>query len=153
MKKSNFLIPLTVLFLLPVMMLLQQKMMPAVSPKVTSSPWKKVDFLLMRATEGGLVYHRNHAQHVAYAAGVYAAWGKLETAEKWFKLGAEKFQYPSVMVYYGDHLTQHHRFAEARYWYNRAEAHAVKDRQKGFLFILRKKVELLNAAEKGAVKK
>lgn len=153
MRKKNTVIACAGILLLPLLVLLQQMLFPRTSPPVPGDGILKIDYLLLKATEEGLVYNRDHARHVAYAAAAYASKGKHATAEKWFKLGAEEFKYPSIMVYYGDYLTGQRRFKEARFWYGTAESFARRDGKKGFLFILHKKVEMLNAVEKGALKK
>jgi hypothetical protein len=153
MKKANTVIALAAILILALLMLLQQFLMPRTFSGKRWNLSRVMDMKLAEATEFGMIYYRNHAQHIAYAAAAYATAGKHSTAQKWFYKGAAEYRFPSVMVFFGDYLTYHRRFREARHWYRLALSYAMRDRQQRFMFILRKKMELLDAAEAKAVKK
>ncbi|MBE6384898.1 MAG: hypothetical protein E7048_04435 [Lentisphaerae bacterium] len=153
MRKVNTFTALGIIVCLPLLMLLQQFLMPR---SFSGKRWKlpdSVDMKLVAATEEGLVFNRARAKHIAYAAAVYAAQGKHDIAQKWFLLGSAEFRYPSVMVFYGDYLAWHRRFQEARHWYKLAAFFAEQDKQLVFLQILRKKMAYLEAEERKAVRK
>ena len=153
MRKKNAFLAAAVICALPLLMLMQQRLMPRSTPKRPFVPiWQKNAKLLL-ATEDGRVYNRANATHIAYAAAVYAAQGKHNTAQKWFLLGAAEFRYPSVMLFYGDYHFYHKRYRAARHWYDLAKYYANHDRQGGFLRFIKQRTDVLDALEKKKVKK
>ena len=142
MKKHNLYIALGTLLSLPLLLLLQQFLMPRQTPR-PPRPLRFYDVKLQIATEQGLEYGRTRARHIAYAAAVYASRGQHRTAENWLRLGAAEFRYPSMMQYYGDYLFSQKRYIESRRWYLLAENYALADRQSFFANLVRKKINVL----------
>lgn len=138
---------------IPVLMLLQQFLLPRSTPGTPQHLIRKIDYKLMLATEDGRVFNRANAKHIAYAAAVYAAQGKHNTAQKWFLLGAAEFRYPSVMLFYGDYHFYHKRYRAARHWYDLAKYYAQHDRQGQFLRFIKERTDALDSLEKQKVKK
>ena len=153
MRTVNTWFAAAVICAIPVLMLLQQRLMPRSTPKVPPHLVRKIDYKLVLATEDGRVFNRANAKHIAYAAAVYAAQGKHDIAQKWFLLGAAEFRYPSVMLFYGDYHFYHKRYHAARHWYALAKYHAQHDRQGQFLRFLKERTDVLDALEKQKVKK
>lgn len=143
MKKNNFYIALGALAAVPLLLLLQQFLMPRKAPR-PPRPLRIYDRKLRIATEEGLEYGRDRAKNIAYAAAVYAARGKHKTAENWLRQGAAEFRYPSVMQFYGDYLFSQKRFMEARRWYLLAEKYALADKQAFFAGFVRKKITVVD---------
>ena len=142
MKKHNFYIALGTLAALPLLMMLQQFLMPRQTPR-PPRPLRIYDHKLRIATEEGLIYGRESAQSIAYAAAVYASRGQHRAAENWLRLGAAEFRYPSLMQFYGDYLFSRKRYVEARRWYLLAEKYALADKQAFFADFVRKKITIL----------
>ena len=103
MRKKNAFLAAAVIGALPLLMLMQQRLMPRNNPAAPPHLMLRQDQKLLWATEDGLIYNRFYARNVAYAAGFYAARGEHVKAQKWFQLGAAEFRYPSVMLLYGDY--------------------------------------------------
>ena len=85
MKKNNFYIALGALAAVPLLLLLQQFLMPRQTPR-PPRPLRIYDGKLRIATEEGLEYGRTRAKHIAYAAAVYAAresTKRLKTGSVW----------------------------------------------------------------------
>lgn len=143
MKKNNFYIALGVLAAVPLLLLLQQFLMPRQTPR-PPRPLRSFDGKMLVATEEGLEYNRARAKNIAYAAAVYAARGKHKTAENWLRLGAAEFRYPSMMQFYGDYLFSQKRYMEARRWYLLAEKYALADKQAFFAGFVRKKITVVD---------
>lgn len=144
MRKHNTVIAVSVIAAIPLLLLLQQFLMPRTVPQPPRHLERKLDHRLLLATEEGFVYSRSSARHIAYAAAVYAAQGKHRQAELWLRLGAAEFQYPSVMHFYGDYLFSRRRYLECRRWYLMAEKQAVRDLQSSFAALVRKKIDILD---------
>ena len=142
MKKNNLYIALGTLAALPLLMMLQQFLMPRKSPR-PPRPLRVYDHKLRIATEEGLIYGRKRAQNIAYAAAVYASRGQHRAAENWLRLGAAEFRQPSLMKFYGDYLFSRKRYVEARRWYLLAEKYALADKQARFAAFVRKKITIL----------
>ena len=153
MRTVNTWFAAAVICAIPVLMLLQQHLMPRSSPEKPLHLQRKMDHKLVLATEEGRVFNRSNAKHIAYAAAVYAAQGKHNTAQKWFLLGAAEFRYPSVMLFYGDYHFSHKRYQAARHWYDLAKYHAQRDRQGQFLRFINERTDALDSLEKQKVKK
>ncbi|MBO5791374.1 MAG: hypothetical protein J6S54_02755 [Lentisphaeria bacterium] len=153
MRKKNTILAAGIILVIPVLMLMQQFLMPRSTPKKPAHLIRKMDHKLLLATEDGRVYNRANATHIAYAAAVYAAQGKHNTAQKWFLLGAAEFRYPSVMLFYGDYHFYHKRYRAARHWYNLSRYYALHDRQMHFLRVIKERTDVLDALEKKQVKK
>jgi hypothetical protein len=143
MKKHNFYIALGTIAVLPLLMMMQQFLMPRQTPR-SPRPLRIYDGKLRIATEDGLEFGRDKAKNIAYAASVYAARGQHRSAENWLRLGAAEFRQPSIMQFYGDYLFSRKRYVEARRWYLLAEKCALTDRQKFFADYVRKKINILD---------
>jgi hypothetical protein len=139
MKKNNLYIALGTLAALPLLMMLQQFLMPRQTPR-PPRPLRSFDGKMLIATEEGLTGGHDRAKHIAYAAAVHASRGKHKTAENWLRLGAAEFRYPSMMQFYGDYLFSQKRYIEARRWYLLAEKYALADKQAFFADFVRKKI-------------
>ena len=153
MRKKNAFLAAAVIGALPLLMLLQQRLMPRNNPAAPPHLMLRQDQKLLWATEDGLIYNRFYARNVAYAAGFYAARGEHVKAQKWFQLGAAEFRYPSVMLLYGDYHLYSRKYRAARRWYELARSHALQDRQAQFLHVLTKRIDLLDSLEKKGAKK
>ena len=131
MKKQNTVIALGTLIFIPLLMLFQQW---AAGRMEKSSPpaGKKWDFRLMASSEEGLEYHPAKAHHTARTAGIWFSRGEFKKAEKWMKLGAAEYRYPSLMLLYGSFLIQQKRLTEARRWITLACHSAEKAGEKRF---------------------
>lgn len=133
---------------IPVLLLLQQALMPKEKPPIPEHLERALNYRLLAATEAGLEYSMGKAQHTAYAAATYFALKLHRRAEGWFRLGAAEFRYPSLMHFYGDFLVWHGRYKEARRWYLLALACGRSARQPHFAAFVEGKLRRLDALEK-----
>ena len=144
MRKKNIIIACCLIAAIPLLLVLQQRLMPRTSPPEPRHLLPRINMKLLQATEKGLECHKNNAAHVAYAAAIYASQGKHATAEKWLLLGAREFRYPSIMLFYGDYLVDRKRLHHAGRWYRLALQYGKQDGQKQFCDFVSKRLEILD---------
>ena len=147
-KSVDICIGLAAVIGIPVLLLLQQALMPKDKPPIPEHLERDLNYRLLAATEAGLEYSMGKAQHTTYAAATYFALKRHRRAEGWFRLGAAEFRYPSLMHFYGDFLVWHGRYKEARRWYLLALARGRSARQTRFAAFVEKKLRRLDALEK-----
>ena len=145
MKKVNILIACGVMAAIPLLMLLQQFLMPRGKSVVPPHMKPRHDAMLYSATENALLHGQERAAVVALAAGLYMRKGDLAEAEKWCRLGALEYRHPSIMVFYGDFLAGRKRHKEALRWYKLALRSAKENGAAPFAGLVEGKIRLLTS--------
>lgn len=143
MRKKNAFLAAAVIGALPLLMLLQQFLMPREKSVLPPHMLPQYDDLYLRASENALKYGEKRAAVVAQAAIISLKAGKLQQAENWCKLGALEYKHPSIMVLYADFLAGQKRFDESERWLKLAVQNARGAGKKDFLRIVEPKLRAL----------